>query len=740
MNIIALIKAAAANIGEIRHRKTGTHQKTGKNKWQRVKKGRDGKWVKFEGKKGKRKESDKPAPKTGTGIGYIIDKNPSKLSIKSPIYYQVKVEGGYKKYLNKDSYNKDFPKGPEKGHVLINQNHPDHLRINPDAIYIQANGKSYKSKEDFDKSGILPGYGQVQKHLDRKRQNIRKKGGNPNYQLDKLKGIKGNIKADFSHPQWHPSAEEKKNANIRMYLGVEKEYQEYRSKIRETHLKEKLARRGELSGKSKTIKAVIPVPKIRKGTTVKFKHQGKEYEGKVIESHSLGKTGKTQAKKSSTHYDIEYTKMGTATDLRTPQKTIAKKVNAENVERKSKGRIKKGKIQQESEKEVKEKKEIENKLKKYEKTYEKFDAKDDLDFQNKISDLLGDWKDKDNPYRKLLAKKAQKIIVGMESRGLNPKADMTFQEIADSGMVGMFEALQNWKPEKGNLLTYLNSVEGNRYIEGSINEALKIEKNQFHALDPETKLAIVNIKQISDMLRQNLDKNPTMSQIKDEYIKQYGKPKHDLSKMIEISRNKRVRTMMQSLKDSGAVDLIENIHSPYKGPEQTYFEKEKMERFHDLLGKLVSPLEGAVLKLRHRVDEWTTGKGVFGEESPYHEKKPSLSPGITGKETVKKEVDERNYREIAGILTKKGVKISTGAVEQAVKNARQKVRDKFEEGDQDAKDLLNVMLNKSYRERRKYLENYLMKSIFPEKRDKWIEKQIEKAYQLVKSLYFEKAA
>lgn len=706
---INLFKAKAAKTGDIRNWKKGPHQKQADGKWKPVK--RDRSLV--------RQTSKDP----------VIDKEKSQKSLKSPYYYQVPSKEGWKKYKTMGAYRKDFPKGPEKGHEIVNQNHPAHLRIKSDTFYIKVkkNGKieTFKSSKDFVKKYPIPSG---------------KEAKETRFQY--------NIIADFRHKDWHPSIEEKLNANSRFHLGIQRQYQKYRENIKKIHEKEAISRKivrdksyitaGKItSEKGKPRRIIRKQPDIiRKGTKVNIEYLGKKYEGKVLSTKSVGRKGEL-VQKAATHFEVEFTKKGHPTDLRKFEKDT-KWIPAEKVERKSLARKGKSKKEQELIREEKDKKKLSQKIKG---AIEKLNVRNDFEYQAKVANMLGDLKDKNNQYRRIVVDKAHKIISDMEQKGMNPYSAMTHENIIMSGLSGIFEALLTWNPEKGKLSTYLQSDKVKDHISKAINESLAIERQQFHKMSPDLKLAIMRIKSIDEDLTASLGKRPRMDEMKAEYERIFGPiKKFDFNKLVSTSRNKRVSNMVKDINQSGEIDIISSAISPIKGPEKTYLEKEKMAEFHKILGKLVTPVQAQALLLRFRVDETTTGKGVFGEESPYYtQEAPDISK-FEGLKDVSKREDLRNYDEISNIFAKNGIKITKNEIKKQIQEAQDKIRNDYESGNPEAKRFLEVGLNKSYSEKRKFLENHLLKSLFPEKRNTWKETLVKRMNNLVKSVYIKTAA
>lgn len=739
-----LLKAKRAQIGEVRHRKSGPHQKVGPNKWQRVKKV-GGKWVSVE-KKGKTKKKKKVLPGKKIPTTGLSEKKERK-STKSKYYYQVPVKVGkktmWKKYTTYEEYRKDYPKGPEKGHILVNLNHPSHLRIDPKAEFATVGNKKYMSRAEFLKDYPIPSKAKIKRMVN--------------------KGIKSDvkIKPNFRHKDWHPSSKEKFNADTKKYFGVLDAFNSDRDAVKAMYDKERYQREGKqwsVEDYQRRLKEKVepykktkkkPVKKkaegiMRKGTAVKFIYRGKNIYGKVIGTKSEGKKGQI-IKKAVTHYHIEYN-LGDKKNVRVvslkkiKSKVQQKWIKKEDVEREKPARKQLSKMAQDKALKEREEKNIAKKLHAAQK---RLIDKDNVEFKTKVLDIMGGeqgLKDPESPINKIIAKRVYEMVGKFYERGIDPFQDLNRKDLLEAGLVGVFDAVLDWNPTKSKLTTFLQSDKAKDYIKNAINDALYVERQQFHKMSPDYKLGLFKLKQVKENMIKEHDKDPDVKDLIKEYRLVYGKKISDrtLSKWANMLKNKRVKNIIEATDERGELDLLEDVvHSKYKTPEEAYLEKEKMERFHAaILNVLPNKNQRHALMLRYRIDESTTGKGMFGEESQYYTREMEDVSKYIGKGNLGKTPEYRNYSEIAKILKLKTFVEAQRLVENAIKTLQKE----HEKGNPNLKELEDVMLNKSFEEKRDFIRLYLFKSVFPEKIDTWIEKQIQRAQSLVKSILMKSAA
>jgi len=737
-----LMKAKAANIGEVRHRKNGPHMKMAPGKWVRVKKVGN-KWVPDEKRKKKTKKK--------TDLKGLTDKKEQK-SLYSKVYYQVPVKVGkktkWKKYMSREEYLKDFPNGPELGHLVVNQNHPGNLRVEatlkgkelvakPGVVYAKVAGEEYYSREEFLDAVKLPNKSTIKKVV------------NAGKNFDEKKGVNMTLEPNFRHPDWHPSMKEKLNADQRFYLGVEEGYQIDRIWVvgqqdREAHqrrgvpwskaeflkrLKEGKERQVDPSKVKISAKADKPKAQhLRKGLRIMFQYRGKQYEGKIINSKSVGKKGK-EVKKAKTHYQIEWNPAKqTASKIKKVKDEIRKAwIKRENIQRKSEARKQISLLAQDEQAQEK----VEKKLgKKLDEVFTRMNVRDDIEFQQKVLDHMGNLNDPKNPVVRVVAKRAREITTNMLERGMNPYADMTHKQIQEAALVGVFDAILDWNPKRANLSTFLMSDYTKDYVKNAINDALSVERQQFHKMSPEAKLTIFKLKGLQDNMKEALGRDPTKDEIEKEFMTVYGNAKFNIKKMIGMTRNRRVKNIIENTDSQGELDLIDNIQSHYKTPEDAFLEKEKMERFHAAMQKIMPDAkERQAVFLRYRMDESTTGKGVFGQESSYYDRKDTEDISkVKGKAYTAKDPHFRNFDEIAKTMGLKNKVEAQKLVERAIKKAQEKAK----AGHESTKELQDAMMYKSFEfeEKRNFIRLYLFKSQFPEQRDKRIERELMKAHKL----------
>jgi hypothetical protein len=476
---------------------------------------------------------------------------------------------------------------------------------------------------------------------------------------------------------------------------------------------------------------------MRKGTNVKFTNRGKVTYGKVIGTKSIGAKGK-EVQKAVTHYNVEFDlaskKNHPASSLKKVKSKIQTRwIKKDEVEREKPSRTYRGKLKQDDAEKEREEKNIAKKL---DRAKKRLMARNDIEFQTKVLDIMGGengLKDPKNPLNIIISKRINSIVNNMYERGIDPYQNLSRDELHEAGLSGVFESILDWNEKKSKLTTFLESNLAKDYIKNSINNALYTERQQFHRMSPDYKLALFKFKQIKENLKKDKEKEPSTKEIIDEYRSVYGKKigESTLKKFALMLRNQRVSNVIENTDAEGQLDLIDNINSHYKTPEEIYLEKEKMETFHSAITRLLpEKKERQALLLRFRIDETTTGKGMYGQESKYYTEKANDVSQYEGKTKIGKTPEYRNYSEIAKLLN---LKTSVEA-QRYVEGAIRKIKEEHEKGNEDVQELENIMMNKSFEQKRDFIRLYLFKSIFPEKRDTWIEKQLINAQMMLKSI------
>ena len=205
------------------------------------------------------------------------------------------------------------------------------------------------------------------------------------------------------------------------------------------------------------------------------------------------------------------------------------------------------------------------------------------------------------------------------------------------------------------------------------------------------------------------------------------------------------------------IDMLEQVHSPFKSPESVAIEKVQMGEFRKNLYHTLkdsyeksghkNPEKQALLashamQLRYRVDESTTGQGTFGEESPYYKEatpdrakayekqyKGKTSAGAVHIHGTKHD-GMRTFTEVGRNLGK-----TPKEIERVIEDATSRVRNQFVAGHEPAVALKNQFFGKSYEKLSDEIHSYMLKSLFPEKRDIYAEKQWSKAHQLARAIF-----
>jgi len=317
-----------------------------------------------------------------------------------------------------------------------------------------------------------------------------------------------------------------------------------------------------------------------------------------------------------------------------------------------------------------------------------------------IAKEMGDLTDKNNKYRGIIAKNIRKVKAEMENSGMKIYADLTHEQLIMAGMAGVYEAgMEAWNPDKAKLTTFLLSDKVKPYVYQAIKDAVAVERGQIHRMGSEMRRDIMAVKQVRMELKQALDREPSVDEIKDSFIKRFGPSKGNLSKLIEQSKRRQVSNILRGeINAEGEIDITDKTASPIKGPVKAYEEKETMSEIENTLSRLVDPIQAHILKERFRFDESKTGKGVFGQESPYY-KGGGKAESQAGQEKLGKEPSLKNFSEIAKDLTDRGLKINKDQVQEKIDQAIETIQKKFQAGDAHAKKFqsLYMELNKSYK-------------------------------------------
>ncbi len=541
----------------------------------------------------------------------VIDKYPSKKSSNSQFLYQVKQGRGestrYVKYKTKEAYEKDYPNGPKKGHVILNP--------------------------------VLAG-------------------------VDNVKESKKIIK--------------------------------------------------EINKKQTSKGQEI----IRTGTSVVAEYMGKTIHGKVVGTKSIGKKG-AETKGAATHYIIEYTKAEQSTGdergKKSREKTLTINVSKDKVRRQSSPRKERSLLESDKAEQEKLAKKMTAKLSG---ALTRLSARDSQEFHDKAKELIGDFWDKKNPIHKIVAKKVAAIVAGMTAKGQNPLADLSHKNLMEIGLTGVYQAILDYNPEKGaNIKTFLQSDKVKDYITTELKDALMIERGVIHKMSYDTKKAVALMKQLKDEMGSTLE-GVENKDIINEYEKRYGnKKKLNLKKILDLAGTRRVSNIVDSMDESGEINITDRQASTVKTPETVMLEEEKMNALPKkmeaamkgrLPGGVSAKTVADIMQYRYRVDESTTGKGVYGERSIYYNN-PSNADDVAGKRLSYTQDAAgnpvRSWEEVA-----KRYGISTTQAERLFNHGSTALREALKENDQNAKELVTMMFNKSKEWRRKDFSEWLIKS------------------------------
>lgn len=732
-------------------------------------------------------------------------------SLMSPFYYQAPfVQDGkrlWKLYPNAGAYHRDFPNGPQEGHLLVNQAHPDHLEVNPKAIFAKVGKKRFKTAEEFLKYVKVPSPAEL-KLMFRGKADSEKKG------------FRGIIEPDFHHIEWQPGSKVF-NANQRFWMGVQNAYTNYREPMQMKYDRERFARAGvpwtekdyhirkqivdqhglgltgaeqqaKASGAKKRKERLFSNPKannpikniaelerrtkavsIKKGTEVKFILNGKVMVGKVLHAAGYSAAGELLQNKANTHFKIEY---NTAQD--TANKGGVKKeivLTRDKIEIASnKNRNKKPKEEVRVQQEIRRKESDERLI---DSAKRRLGARSDAEFQKKILDLLAGEhgiESGKNPINQFLERKIEGIVGSWGAsgslktmRGPDGKlyvSDMTHADLLHSARVGVYHAVLDYDPSKGKLIQFIGSDKTEHYVKEALKNALAMERGRTDNMDQSGRTLIMHLKRSEELFHGINGRKPTSQELIETFRHSYPdldaqntkRQSYDLEDLVR--HMKRTKVANYTTDEGGnEIDMLEQVHSPFKSPESVAIEKVQMGEFRKNLYHTLkdsyeksghkNPEKQALLaahamQLRYRVDESTTGQGTFGEESPYYKEatpdrarayekqyKGKTSAGAVHIEGTKYD-GMRTFTDVGRILGK-----TPKEIERVIEDATSRVRNQFVAGHEPAVALKNQFFGKSYEKLSDQIHSYMLKSLFPEKRDIYAEKQWSKAHQLARAIF-----
>ena len=727
-------------------------------------------------------------------------------SLMSPFYYQVPfVQDGkrlWKLYPNAGAYHRDFPNGPQEGHLLVNQAHPDHLEVNPKAIFAKVGKKKFKTAEEFLKYVNVPTPAEL-KLMFRGKDDSEKKG------------FKGIIEPDFHHIEWQPGSKVF-NANQRFWMGVQNAYTNYREPMQMKYDRERFARAGvpwtekdyqirkqivdqhglgltgaeqqaKASGAKKRKERLFSNPKannpikniaeleriqttgdIKKGTSVKFILNGKVMTGKVVHAGAFNADGVALKNKAATHFKVAYnTAQNTANKGGVMREVILTRDKLERTDTKAYKRKPKKEVAEAQEQRKKESEErtLEN-------AKARLGARTDVEFQKRVLDIMGGehgLESAQNPINKFLERKIEDIVGAWGAsgtlqtmRGPDGKlyvSDMTHADLLHAARVGVYNAVLNYDPKKGKLIQFIGSDTTKHFIKEALKDALAIERGRTDTLSQEGRTLIAHLKESEQMFIGINERKPTTQELIETFQHSYPelhkknaeRRAYTLEDLVTHMRRSKAANYMSD-ENGGEIDLLDQVHSPFKTPEEVAIEKVQMGEFRKNLYRTLkdsyeksghkNPEKQALLashamQLHHRVDESTTGYGTFGEESPYSkEATPAQAAAYekqyAGKATTSgaKLEGKRSMAQVGQILGKK-----PEAIQNLIADATSRVRNQFEAGHQAAVDLKRQFFGKSYQQTSDEIKSYMLKSLFPEKRDIYAEKQWSKAHEMARAIF-----
>lgn len=727
-------------------------------------------------------DSDKP----------LISPHKMPKDLMSPYYMQVpfRDENGERKwklYPNAGAYHKDFPNGPEKGHLLVNQAHPDHLMVKRNATFAIVGKQKFKTAAQFLSKYPVPSPQELKRMYAGK---------------EPFKGFSGDLQPDFSHIEWHPGSKVF-NAHQKMWLGVHDAYRKHREPLLEKYDRERYARAGmpwsqsdyqarmeivkhqehgakkrkeRLFGdptRNNPIKNIAELERIKdagnikKGTSVKFLLGGKVVVGKVVNAAAFNAQGQPLKNKAATHFKIQY-----QTGEKGGNKEIT--LTKDKIEKAEKKKVRKTKSEVSEQKEIRRK---ESEHRTLEEAKKRLGVKSDPEFQKKVLELMSGehgLQSYANPINKFLSRKVEKIVGDWGANGSlqtmrGPDGrlyvqDLSHGDLMDAARVGVFEAIMDYDPKKGSLIQFIGSDKTEHFIKNALKESLAIERGRIDTLSQEGRTMIANLKWAEEAFRvAHEGRRPTNAELIDAYKHQFPqehetnqkKQKYNYDKMIDRMRRSKVSNVIRSSQpgdEGGEVDLLDQVHSPFKTPEDVAMEKVQMSdmrtNLHNALRdsyaktghknpEAAARIAAKAMMLRHRVDESTTGMGVFGEESPYYdttkEQARKYEQQYKGK-TTGKDPHTRNVKEVASL-----VGISPQKTEALIDDAMQRIRDQYKTGNEHATKLFNQFFRKSFQQKLSEMKGYMLKSLFPEKRDVAAEHQLLKAFRMVRAVFFQAA-
>ncbi len=457
---------------------------------------------------------------------------------------------------------------------------------------------------------------------------------------------------------------------------------------------------------------------IRTGTPVVAEYRGKEIHGKVVGTKSIGKKG-TETQGAATHYIIEYKKAEQSTGdergAKGREKLLTINVNKDKVRRKATARKERTRLEADDVSQERLAKQLSSKVSG---ALTRLSAKDSQEFHDKAKELIGNFWDNKNPIHKVVAKKVASVVAGMTARGMNPMADLSHKNLMEVGLSGVYQAILDYNPEKGaTLKTFLQSDKVKDYITTELKDALMVERGVIHKMSWDTKKAVALMKQLKDEMGQSIE-GLENKEIIHEYEKRYGNKKNlNLKKVLDLVGTRRVSNIVESMDESGEISHTDRQASTVKTPEEVVLGAEKMNA---LPKKMESAMKGRlpkgvsakavadIMQYRYRIDESTTGKGVYGERSIYY-KNPSDAAAVEGKRlSYTQDKDGSPVRSWEEVAKRYGT--SKAEAEALFNHGAAALKTALKENDKNAKELVSMMFNKSKEWRRKDLREWLMKS------------------------------
>lgn len=609
-------------------------------------------------------------------------------SLLSPYYYQVPFMSAgkrmWKLYPNAAAYRKDFPGGPQAGHLLVNQAHPDHLEIDPKAEFATVGGKKYMTAAEFLADHPVPSPTELKKMFRGVKDDAKKR-------------FSGDVVPNFHHIEWQPGSKVF-NANQRFFLGVQRDYEAYRKPMQEKYDRERYARAGvpwtkedyetrnkivsgewnkgtgaeqqsKSSGAKKRKERLFSNPSanqplknaaelarleesgnIKKGTSVKFILGGKVFTGKVIHAGSYNSKGESLKNKAATHFKVRYNTAGDTANKGGKNKEII--LTKDRLERTGKAYVRKPK------KEVaaamaERRKEAENTT--LESAKQRLGAKSDAEFQKRVLELMAGEHGLDshsNPINKFLERKVEEIVGDWGSHGTLQTmrgsdgrlyvADLSHRDLMDAARVGVFDAVMNYDPKKGSLIQFIGSDSTKHFIKEALKESLAIERGRIDTLSQEGRTILAKMKFLDERFRMlNDGRKPTNLELIEDYRHQYPddyqnvqrRKSYDLHKIIETMRRSKVSNIVRAPGaggEEGEIDLIEQAHSPFKTPEQAALEKVHMSDFRT---NLYHTLHASYTASGHKNPEKQARKAALAMQLRHRVDESTTGMGTFGEES-----------------------------------------------------------------------------------------------------------